>query len=419
MITVILAGPTRGTEVSFPRDAIENLRNHGFDDIVICCGSACSFLREVEQDSSVDYCLEPSPQGTAGALRAVSARDRADLLVIEGTMTSHIDLTEMLETHREAGNAATIAAQKGFVSPFVEHTITDDNGRIIEIVRPYRMNGKYGPDSRTPVGAYILAPEALSLIPEDGYYDLKEELLPDLYDRNLPVGLFETTGKAHRILPNGSVSGQELSTRDSDEGGLSAYELCKRAFDLAGGLIGTCLFIAVYPFAAVLIKLCSPGPVLFKQERCGRNGRKFRMIKFRTMSPGAEQMMSDPEFLKQNEVDGPMFKMSDDPRINKAGRILRRFSLDELPQFINILKGDMSLVGPRPLSEKEMRFCPQWRDARLLARPGITGLWQTRCPAVGSFSDWINCDIEYVRTRSLLVDLSIILTTLKIVITGR
>jgi len=149
--------------------------------------------------------------------------------------------------------------------------------------------------------------------------------------------------------------------------------------------------------------------VIFKQRRCSQYGRLFEMYKFRTMVMGAEEIRATIQYL--NEVDGPMFKIADDPRVTPIGAILRRTYLDELPQLWNILKGDMALVGPRPLSMCEMSLNPRWRDFRLAVRPGLTGLWQVESHSKSSFAEWIRHDINYVCNFSPWLDFKILLKT--------
>ncbi len=190
----------------------------------------------------------------------------------------------------------------------------------------------------------------------------------------------------------------------------------KRTMDLAVSSVGLAVNLPVLLLVAAAIKLTSPGPVFFRQRRCGRGGREFSLVKFRTMVKDAERMQAQLRPL--NEVDGPVFKMENDPRSTPLGRLLRRYSIDEVPQLWNVWKGEMSLVGPRPLAAREMKFCPAWRDARLKVRPGITGLWQVGGRSKTSFHDWIRLDIEYVRERSTLLDLKILLKTLLVVVRG-
>ncbi|MBN1806100.1 MAG: sugar transferase [Sedimentisphaerales bacterium] len=187
----------------------------------------------------------------------------------------------------------------------------------------------------------------------------------------------------------------------------------KRIADIFAALIVLILFAPIIPFIAMAIKLTSPGPVFFKHKRQGRYGKMFNCLKFRTMKLGADKMQDKLRFISQ--VDGPQFKMADDPRISAAGRFLRETYLDEIPQFLNVLLGHMSIVGPRPSPESENTLCPFWRDARLSVRPGITGLWQicrTRRP-MKDFQEWIHYDTEYVRNLSLKMDLWISWKTTK------
>lgn len=187
----------------------------------------------------------------------------------------------------------------------------------------------------------------------------------------------------------------------------------KRITDVFFAVIILILFAPIIPFIALAIKITSPGPVFFKHKRQGRYGKIFNCLKFRTMKIGADEMQDKLRFVSQ--VDGPQFKMVDDPRISAVGRFLRETYLDEIPQFINVLLGQMSVVGPRPSPEAENTLCPFWRDARLSVRPGITGLWQifrTRQP-MKDFQEWIHYDTEYVRNLSLKIDLWISFKTVK------
>jgi len=187
-------------------------------------------------------------------------------------------------------------------------------------------------------------------------------------------------------------------------------ETClKRTLDIVCSLLFLIVFSPLFLIIAILIKIDSKGPVFFLQKRCGMDGREFNMYKFRTM-------VKDAEFLKKelkNEMDGPMFKMKEDPRVTQTGKVLRKWSLDELPQLLNVLKGDMSLVGPRPLANEEMAGDSNntWREIRLSVKPGVTGLWQIMGRTSGKFGDWVSYDIEYVQKRSFLMDLKILILT--------
>jgi lipopolysaccharide/colanic/teichoic acid biosynthesis glycosyltransferase len=185
-----------------------------------------------------------------------------------------------------------------------------------------------------------------------------------------------------------------------------SYARCfKRIADVVAAVVVLILFAPVIPVIALAVKLSSPGPVFFGDKRQGLQGQSFYCVKFRTMRQGADKMQDKLRFV--SEVDGPQFKMADDPRITTVGRFLRETYLDEIPQFFNVLCGQMSVVGPRPSPEAENTLCPSWRDARLSVRPGITGLWQVRRTreAGKDFQEWILYDTRYVRDFSFGLDL--------------
>lgn len=190
----------------------------------------------------------------------------------------------------------------------------------------------------------------------------------------------------------------------------------KALLDFVGALALLILSSPILLLCAVAIRVDSPGPVIFRQRRCGKSGKPFWMFKFRTMIPDADDKQA--QLRHQNEADGPVFKMVKDPRITRVGRVLRRTSLDELPQLLNVLRGEMSLVGPRPLSTDQMRYCPAWRDRRLTVKPGMTGLWQVNGRSESKFHDWVRYDIEYVKRQSIGLDLRILAKTVVAVIRG-
>jgi exopolysaccharide biosynthesis polyprenyl glycosylphosphotransferase len=191
----------------------------------------------------------------------------------------------------------------------------------------------------------------------------------------------------------------------------------KRFFDIVNAAILLIVLAPLFLVIAVMIKITSPGPVFFIQERIGLNKRRFRLYKFRTMIEDAEQKQSELEEL--NEMNGPVFKIANDPRITLIGRFLRRFSIDELPQLVNVLKGDMSLVGPRPLPVRDGELINQdWHRRRFSVRPGITCLWQISGRNLIPFEKWIELDMEYIDNWSLFLDLKILIKTIPTVITG-
>ena len=206
-----------------------------------------------------------------------------------------------------------------------------------------------------------------------------------------------------------------LSYRPSRLGGLNWA--AKRVLDVVGAALALVLTAPVMAVAALLIKLDSPGPVLFRQERTGRGGRTFRMIKLRTMAADAESRVS--EILHLNECDGPFFKVSSDPRITRIGRVLRRWSVDELPQLLNVIRGDMSLVGPRPCLPTEIQSCPDWFSHRFDVPPGMTGLWQVSGRFRLPFHEASRLDVFYVDHWAFSLDLKILLRTPTVVLSGR
>jgi len=190
----------------------------------------------------------------------------------------------------------------------------------------------------------------------------------------------------------------------------------KRAFDVVGSAFLLALSSPLVAAAALAIRLTDPGPVFFRQVRCTLNGRLFTMPKLRTMRVGAEEMHG--ELTHENEMDGPVFKMRHDPRITPVGRFLRKFSLDELPQLWSVLKGDMSLVGPRPAIPHEVAAYKTFERRRLSMRPGITCLWQVSGRNRIGFDDWVRLDLEYIDTWSLGSDFRILLRTVPAVLSG-
>jgi exopolysaccharide biosynthesis polyprenyl glycosylphosphotransferase len=191
----------------------------------------------------------------------------------------------------------------------------------------------------------------------------------------------------------------------------------KRAVDLALSIIAICAGSVALIAISIAIKIDSPGPVLYRQRRVGKDGVEFDMLKFRSMRLDAERMLDQLTAL--NEATGPLFKMRHDPRVTKVGRILRRCSLDELPQLLNVLSGEMSLVGPRPPLPAEVLRYEEWQTARLRARPGMTGLWQVSGRSEVPFNDMVRLDLHYVRNWSLGLDLEIILRTIPAVVANR
>lgn len=234
------------------------------------------------------------------------------------------------------------------------------------------------------------------------------------------------------VICNYCVEIPNLSSRRSSVGDFGEYSvityshfqksykklLIKRVMDIVGGLVGSVITIIITPFVALAIKLDSKGPVFFSQTRIGRNGRRFKIYKFRSMFIDAEEKKKELE--EQNEVKGLMFKMENDPRITKVGAFIRKTSIDEFPQFFNILKGDMSLIGTRPPTEGEFEQYNRYYRRRLSMTPGLTGLWQVSGRSdIDDFDDVVKLDLEYIDNWSLKLDIKILLKTVAVVFTGK
>jgi len=229
-------------------------------------------------------------------------------------------------------------------------------------------------------------------------------LLPDIFNLRLAqskAGEFE--GDAVITLYTGSPE--------------SWPQLIKRTFDVVLSLAAALVLGPLFALMALLIKLTSPGPAFFIQERVGLNKRRFRLYKFRTMVPDAEGQLREVEHL--NEVSGPVFKIKNDPRLTRFGKFLRKTSIDELPQLFNVLKGDMSLVGPRPLPVRDYEgFEQDWQRRRCSVRPGITCLWQVNGRSSIPFEKWMELDMEYIDHWSLGLDIKILAKTIPAVLKG-
>ena len=192
----------------------------------------------------------------------------------------------------------------------------------------------------------------------------------------------------------------------------SKFWKVKRAIDLIIATFGIFVFLIPMLIITLVVFLEDRHNPIYSQERVGRFGKTFKMYKFRTMVPDADKMLD--QILEFNEMDGPVFKIKDDKRITKVGKFLRKTSLDELPQFFNVLKGDMTIIGPRPPLPKEVAKYTEYHKIRLLVTPGLTCIWQAS-PNRNSipFEDWVNMDIDYVLNRTLLLDIKIILMTVR------
>ena len=193
------------------------------------------------------------------------------------------------------------------------------------------------------------------------------------------------------------------------------YRCGKRIIDVLGALIGLIILSWLFIIVIIAIKLEEPkSPIFFTQERIGKDGKSFGMFKFRSMVIDAENKLK--ELLEHNEIEGAMFKMKNDPRITKVGKFIRKTSIDELPQLWNVLKGDMSLVGPRPPLLREVLEYNDYDKLRLLVTPGCTGLWQVSGRSNTTFKEMVSLDLQYITERSLVYDIKILLKTVKVLV---
>lgn len=217
-----------------------------------------------------------------------------------------------------------------------------------------------------------------------------------------------TAGKERQDAGIQVQAGQKSYAELAAEKSLT-YRFWKRFFDVMLSIFALVVLSPVLLVVAVLIKLEDGGPVFFTQERNGLDGKVFRMFKFRTMCPDAPKLHQ--QLLKNNELDGPAFKMKDDPRITRVGKFLRKTSMDELPQLLNIIRGEMSIVGPRPLPTYETEQCSAYQNQRLLVKPGLTCYWQCSGRSDVAFDEWIEMDLRYIRDASLWADFKLICKT--------
>ncbi|MBU3179839.1 sugar transferase [Clostridium psychrophilum] len=205
---------------------------------------------------------------------------------------------------------------------------------------------------------------------------------------------------------NSSVTHVEI-VREYDKN--LGYFITKRIIDIIGALCGILIMSPVLIVVGIWVKLDSKGPAFFAQNRVGKDGMQFKMYKFRSMCMDAEGLLD--KLRKDNEMSGPMFKIKEDPRITKIGRFIRKTSIDELPQLFNILKGEMSIVGPRPSLPKEVAQFTAFQKQRLIAKPGLTCYWQVRGRNNIGFDEWMEMDVEYIEERNTFIDIKLIFKT--------
>ena len=251
--------------------------------------------------------------------------------------------------------------------------------------------------------------------------------------RKFPHSVVVIDGGFHAIAPKPIALAPEEAKRMGDpepdaetaaaaerlRHGRLGYCAIKRLFDIAFSLLIIVAFSWLFLLTAIAVKIDDPsGPIFFGQDRVGRDGRCFRMWKFRSMRADAEAKLA--ELQTKNEKDGPVFKMANDPRITRVGRVIRKMSIDELPQFFNVLIGQMSVVGPRPALPKEVATYTPRQKQRLLIKPGMTCYWQTRLNRDAiSFAEWVELDLLYIKKCSVWVDFKLVIQTVGVVLTAQ
>jgi exopolysaccharide biosynthesis polyprenyl glycosylphosphotransferase len=332
----------------------------------------------------------------------------------------------------------TAARRRGrFLRPVAVAGTGDEAGKLVAMLNGqpdlgYRVVAVLAPDNHQPAWA-----DGMPIV--DGRTKVAEQLrllgAASVLIATTDVGSLATNRLTRRLIDGGIHVELSSSLIDIDADRLSVRSLgrvpvlyvepvrrngwpsiAKRGFDIVAAAIGIVLTAPFWIPAAIAVRFTSPGPILFTQERVGRRGRRFQVFKFRTMIDGAEDLLID--LRDSNESDGPLFKVRHDPRITPLGKLLRKTSLDELPQLLNVLRGEMSLVGPRPALPREVtQWSPELFE-RLRVQPGITGMWQVKGRADASFAEYQRWDLYYVDNWSLWRDLSILVRTVPVVLSG-
>jgi exopolysaccharide biosynthesis polyprenyl glycosylphosphotransferase len=344
-----------------------------------------------------------SRMGLRFALRGSGAATTLTHLVIVGTNTRAVALAKKIESNLELGYRLV-----GFVDD-QWYGETQFHQAGYNVVSDFDGFQSFLKDH--------VVDEVIICTPIKSFYDRSSRIVTQCEQQGITTrfasDLFKPTIGRSRVE---QVNENSLVTIDT--GGMRGPAvIVKRAIDFVVSAVLLLLLTPLFLAIALSIKVTSPGPVFFIQERIGRNKRRFRLYKFRTMVPDAEKRLGELE--KQNEVSGPVFKIKHDPRVTAIGALLRKTSLDELPQLINVIKGDMSLVGPRPLPVRDYRgFTEDWHRRRFSVRPGITCLWQVRGRSAIPFEKWMELDMQYIDQWSLLLDMKILVKTIPAVLKG-
>lgn len=378
-----------------PRHLRGELAMHGIPNNDITVGGGTLDLRETEQMLLLNnLLLEGSREGASQKDAETQRKD--DIHCGDGVQ---IDETARIYGPAVIGDGTTIGARAVIVGPVV-----------------------IGKESRIGEGALV----AGAILDDfarigDGEIVCDRIIAGEAEESCKRQPATRPTTDADQRAKHRDARGNGAGSRLPDKGKPRARQIearLKSGMDIATAAIGLVMLSPVFAVVAALVKLTSRGPVLFGHMREGKGGKEFRCLKFRTMCEDAHAKQR--KLYQQSEVDGPQFKISKDPRITWLGRVLRVTNIDELPQLINVMRGEMSLVGPRPSPFRENQICVPWRRARLSVRPGITGLWQVcrHDRSAGDFHQWIHYDMLYVENWSVLLDVKILLSTL-LTLSGR
>lgn len=324
-------------------------------------------------------------------------------LLIVGTNARAVGFANSIVTRPELGYDLVGFVDDAWVGPSPDNAISADLVSDIAGFRSY-------------LRSHVID-EVMITLPIKSFYDREDELLQICREHGVIVRVltdfFETLAAVSESDGLGFYPLMSFCTIQMDGLGLGA----KRLLDIIGSTVLLVLFSPIMFAALLLVRLDSKGPAIFTQERVGLNKRRFRIYKFRSMVEDAEELQQQLESC--NELEGPVFKIRQDPRITRVGRILRKTSIDELPQLLNVLKGDMSLVGPRPMAVRDyFGFNKDWQRRRFSVRPGMTCLWQISGRSSISFDQWMHLDMEYIDRWSLWLDLKILARTIPAVLKG-
>jgi exopolysaccharide biosynthesis polyprenyl glycosylphosphotransferase len=335
------------------------------------------------------------------SLKKVRAHGRnLRFALIVGTNERAYSFARMIEEHRESGYRVA-----GYVDDYVH---VPKQG--IELLGSH--------EDFSEVLRSRIIDEVIIALPIKSQYEMIQSIIDKAEEQGIRVRCLPHLSNNRAYAP-GTAMDQRLTVLDvASECQEDGRALAKRGVDV---VLGSAFFLSTLPVmlvAAIAIKLTSHGPALFAQDRVGYNKRIFRMYKFRTMVIDAEREQERLE--ARNEMDGPVFKIQNDPRITRVGRWLRKTSLDELPQLYNVIRGDMSLVGPRPLPLRDYNgFTKDWQRRRFSVRPGLTCLWQINGRNHTSFEDWMKLDMKYIDNWTFLGDMKILVKTIPAVINGK